>query len=114
MALTIGTPTYTLRPSSRGKRMGWVTIAFDSSYPTGGEALAASDIDGLESQIDVLIAFSGQSGYVFDYDKTNEKVLVYQQKNPADAGGADIPLPEVGNAGDLSGLTAVTFFFIGL
>ena len=46
---------------------------------------------------------------VFSWDKANAKVLAYRQKDPAAAGGADIPLPEVANAVDMS---AVTFNWV--
>lgn len=53
-------------------------IDFDSSYPTGGETLNASDI-GL-AQIDD-IEFTGRSGYVFSYTgalpATSVSVLVF-------------------------------------
>jgi hypothetical protein len=39
------------------------------------------------------------------------KLKIYRQKDPAAAGGADIPLPEVANAVDLSG---VTFFGLAI
>lgn len=47
------------------------------------------------------------NGYIPRYDKTNKKVMVYLQKDPGAAGGADIPLPEAGSI-DLS---AVAFRF---
>ena len=52
------------------------TLAFDTSYPTGGEPLAASAIglSGIE-QIDIAYA---DAGYVFDYDKSNEKLKVFE------------------------------------
>lgn len=84
------------------------TLAFDSSYPTGGEAI---DITVVNERIEHLQA-SG-SGYVFEWDKANQKCLVYRQKDPAAAGGADIPLPQVANTADLSALTAVPFFAVG-
>jgi hypothetical protein len=77
-------------------------VTFDSSYPTGGEPLTASDL-GLST---VLAAWPGPSaGYVFEYDITNAKLKAYRQKDPAAAGGADIALPEVGNTTDLSAVS---------
>lgn len=52
------------------------TIAFDSSYPTGGESFAPADL-GLK--VHDLVLFQTRSGFVFDYDYTNSKVLVYTQ-----------------------------------
>lgn len=50
------------------------TIAFDSSYPTGGESLTAADF-GLTAIRELELKESG--GYTFSWDKTNNKVLVY-------------------------------------
>lgn len=77
------------------------TIAFDSSYPTGGEALSIADLDlGAEP---VLVLIPPKSGYIFEYDYTNHKVLVYVEEAVA-AGG---PLLEVANTTDLSAITGV-------
>jgi|GEM_PF-3344127 len=56
---------------------GWIwigDIAFDSSYPTDGES-----VDGLIpfSNIDDVVFAGGNSGYCFEYDRTNKKVKVY-------------------------------------
>lgn len=77
-----------------------VVIAFDNSYPTGGEPLTKAEL-GLSSVDSVVIPSVG--GYVFNYDYINEKVLVYVEEGVA-AGG---PLLEVANATDLSALTGV-------
>lgn len=51
------------------------TITFDSSYPTGGEAVTAADF-GFGSQLIELLVFpTGAEVPVFD--KTNKKVLLY-------------------------------------
>ena len=55
---------------------------------------------------------TGGGGYVAKLDKANQKVIIYRQKDPGNAGGADIPLPEVANGVDLSGQTW-TFFAVG-
>lgn len=49
-------------------------ITFDSSYPTGGEALAPSAF-GLNS-ISLLLAETA-AGYMFHYDYTNSKLKAY-------------------------------------
>jgi len=52
---------------------------------------------GLQRQVDIgLIEQPYGDGYVYKYDRTNHKLLMYQQKDPADSGGADIALPELG------------------
>jgi hypothetical protein len=50
------------------------TITFDSSYPSGGEAIAASDV-GLPF-IDRMEIISRTAGFRVTYDKTNKKLLV--------------------------------------
>lgn len=84
------------------------TIAMDSSYPTGGEAI---DVSGNE-KFEVLIPDSA-NGYVFRFDAPNQKLLAYRTKDPGDAGGADIVLQQVANATDLSAVTAIPFIAIG-
>tara|TARA_R100000988_G_C3948660_1_gene139923 strand:- start:62 stop:373 length:312 start_codon:yes stop_codon:yes gene_type:complete len=67
-------------------------ITFDSSYPTGGEAL---DLTAYVSNIETVgIEVSG--GYVFQYDRSNKKVLAYE------AGADSAALDEVANATNLS------------
>ena len=75
------------------------TFAFDSSYPTGGEACSAAAL-GL-TKVD-FVQFSPSAGYVFEYDYTASKVKAYDQKDPGNAGGADIALPEVADTTSLS------------
>lgn len=50
------------------------TIAFDDSYPTGGESLTPAML-GLGT-ID-FISIGNKGGYVFEYDYANQKVIVY-------------------------------------
>lgn len=102
------TTTVTLEiPMQQGYNAYIGTVAFDSSYPTGGEAV---DIASINERIEWMHA-SG-SGYVCEWDAAAQKLKVRRQKDPANAGGADIPLPEVANTADLSALT-VTFCAIG-
>lgn len=82
------------------------TVLLDSSYPTGGEALSKADL-GFAATVDPewnVIALP-TAGYIPEYDHTNSKLLMYDQKDPAAAGGADIALPQVGNTVDLSLVT---------
>ena len=46
---------------------------FDSSYPTGGEAL---DLSALIPNL-VGVFIENKSGYYFEYDYTNKKILAY-------------------------------------
>ena len=78
------------------------TVAFDNSYPTGGETLDWEALAGTP-QSSVLLALlpEGDGTYHAVYDRTNKKIMMI-----VSATGA-----EVANAFDLSGLTAwpVTF-----
>jgi hypothetical protein len=80
------------------------TIAFDATYPSGGEAI---DLGGNETVEIMLCAPSG--GYVYLWDKANQKLLVYYGDNN---NAADGPLIENATA-DISALTAVPFLAIG-
>ena len=71
MALTIGSLTYDLAGSKNVVRG---TIAFDSSYPTGGESLTPANV-GLSTITNLSV--SPKSGYTFEYDYTNQKLLAY-------------------------------------
>jgi hypothetical protein len=76
------------------------TITFDSSYPTGGEAIAASDfgltaIEAMFFSSDVLAATTALS--VLSYDRTTGKVRAVGSN-----GAAPAQLVEIANTTDLS------------
>lgn len=108
MALNVGTPEMWRLPQARGKNVLLVKITFDSSYPTGGEALAPADIDGIEGDIDYLWCVGDSGGYVFDWDNTNGKIKAYWVDTTVD--GA--PLAEVADTTDLSAI-APYFLVVG-
>lgn len=86
---------------SNNKRTVRGTIAFDSSYPTGGEPLAARDI-GLLVVDDIRFQDNGFR-LLYDYDYTNSKVRVFYPTGgaaPAALGAPSVAVP--------SGATAVT------
>ena len=122
-------------------RYAYVRVAFDSSYPTGGESFVPSDV-GMREFVDVKI--HPTSGFVFEYDYTNEKILVYTQgvahgsagsvtlddypvtAGPGATSGASIsreasatsplrmgPLKEIASTDDLSTVTGVRVFCWG-
>lgn len=70
---------------SGNRRSNIVDVTFDSSYPTGGEALTPAQL-GLIS-VDTVLA-DGKLGYTFPYDRTNQKLLAFngttQAANEAD------------------------------
>lgn len=115
MALTFSIVTRTLHPEG-GKRMNVVDITFDSSYPTGGEAVTPNQL-GLNT-IDRVLPFPGYAAsnpagaVVPVWDQANKKILIFQSKDPGDTGGADIGLVQVADTGNLSNLT-ITVLAIG-
>lgn len=140
MALTItidAGPKYTREGKQKVVRG---QIAFDSSYPTGGESLLAADI-----ALRRITRFNchDKSGFGFEYDYTNSKLMVYVQGVAIAAAGAATlddyaltgvgastarsigldsastspvlfgPQKEVANTTDLSTLTGVRFTAYG-
>ena len=106
MALTI---TQTKRNSVSGSKITtFLQVAFDNSYPAGGEAFDANAQSGL-SQIDevrITTKEQQQGAHVFQYDATNKKLLAFGSTTQAtgdavSAGGAigagGNPLLEVAN-----------------
>jgi hypothetical protein len=103
MAATV---TITDRWDTGGNRTEFLgTIAFDSSYPTGGETLTNTTVE----RFAWLHATGGGTtasgaGYVYNWDAANQKLVVLW----GNAGSASV-LPEFTSTGDLSALTAVPF-----
>ncbi len=64
-------------------------IAFDSSYPTGGEELLAASL-GLKSIEFMLI--ENKSGIVFEYDYSNYKVKGYRTAAATPSGTVSAPV----------------------
>ena len=100
------TATFSALPDGWGSegdvfvRRGTITFG---TYATNGVAVDKSTFGFAHSLVTLQVDSAG--GYVTSWDKTNGKVKLYQQKDPGAAGGADIPLPEVGNSTDVSGTT---------
>lgn len=84
------------------KRIVFATLGFDSSYPTGGEALAASDFDQLSGIEEVVIASSPPEGTeVVVWDRANSKLKVFtadgtEQTNATDPGITALQVMVVG------------------
>jgi len=86
---------------ARGAKVEVGTFAFDSSYPTGGEAMTF----GFTPVVVVVPSFGG---YVFSW--VSSKLIVYYADYD---GAADGVLIQVPNATNLATLTAVPYFAIG-
>lgn len=86
------------------------TIAFDSSYPTGGEPLAQTDL-GFASTVDdeFHVIIGPKAGYVFEFDYTNLKVIAYHSDNDAVADSALIQVPDTTNLSTLTGVRVTAF-----
>lgn len=83
------------------RRAVTVDVTFDSSYPTGGEALTPSQF-GLQV-VDVVfaelaVAQTGQAtALAVSYDRVNEKLQAFET-----SGTVDTPFAEVDDTDDLS------------
>ena len=77
---------------AKAVRRGTMTLG---TYASGGIAVTASQLELPGGTLqDLRVDSSG--GYVPRWNSSTGKVMVYLQKDPAAAGGADIALPELG------------------
>ena len=87
-------------------KMGTVDITFDNSYPTGGEAVAASDLN--LNGIHVLLPPTARSGVVLEWDHVNSKIKAYYADYDAGADGVLIELPDTSST--LNAIVARCFY----
>ena len=80
------------------------SIAFDSSYPTGGEPLSKTALHLSENVTVDLFSANPKSGYVFEYDYANSKLLVYYGDNNNENDSPLIQVPDEANLGSLTGV----------
>lgn len=83
----------------------FATVGFDSSYPTGGEAIAGSDV-GLRSIIAGFAAGADDAKYHGFWDQTNLKLKLYvedgtsgieaEAANESDQSAVNVPVIFVG------------------
>jgi hypothetical protein len=73
VALTI-TPVKTF--AAGGCRTVIADVAFDNSYPTGGESLTAIDL-GLTLELYSVSAAPATTGHACPYDRTNSKLMAF-------------------------------------
>jgi len=59
-----------------GSKMVLVKITLIASYPTGGEAIAASDL-GLDELLGLVCVAQASEEYWFSYDNVNKKVAAF-------------------------------------
>lgn len=58
-------------------RVWLVSINFDNSYPTGGEAIATSDLSGCSSIAFAQVGSVDDATYRCTWDRTNSKLKLY-------------------------------------
>lgn len=84
-----------------GDRRETITdVTFDSSYPTGGEAVTAGDL-GFVTRVDHVQGNQATGGKSVAYDATNKKLLVFtggtEATNASDQSGVTVRLRAAGN-----------------
>ena len=77
MALTVSSKEYSVFGN---KSCVIADLAFDSSYPYGGESLAIGADLGLHT-VDLAL-IEPKNGYTFAYDRANNKIKAYQEAPP--------------------------------
>lgn len=90
MALTT-TRTGDWQHIAGNRRVANVTVAFDSSYPTGGESFTAADVG---MRVIEKVQAQSDNGYNFEFDYTNNLLLVYKDQS---SGVLSIDTTGVGN-----------------
>jgi len=103
MSLTITNKEFTVFGT---KRVVFCDIAFDSSYPTGGEALTP---DTLGLSVIGSAHVLPRSGYMFEYDYTNSKLKTYYPSAAsAVPGQLDLTTPAFDGTGYATAAQVVT------
>jgi len=105
MALTVTKDMPQAERISRSLGILTGSIDFDDSYPTGGED--ASDISDY-FQTCLVIQCEAKSGYIFEYDKTNDKIKVYYPTNPAAHSHVAFTVNATETAGDSTTFVSIT------
>jgi hypothetical protein len=84
------------------------TLAFSGSYTTGGDTLTLPAVPGYDTSEVVDVLIHGISGYIYQYDKTNATVLVFEQDGTT--GG----LAQIGATTYPAGVTGDTVTFTAI
>ncbi len=81
------------------------TLVASGSYATGGDTVDFTQLGSIYRAKDPLfVDIQGKAGFIYQYDITNKKVLVYTNT----AGGANNPLGEHTAAAYVAGVTGDT------
>lgn len=83
--------TYTkIQETVIGNLRCWIgTLTFDSSYPTGGLAYTVANFGMANTP--VFLGFDGGTGYIFQNDRANSKILAYRTAGITPAGTVAAP-----------------------
>lgn len=57
------------------QRLNVINVAFDDSYPTGGEAITPADM-GMRARIDAVVPMAS-SPYIVEFDTAASKLVAY-------------------------------------
>ena len=81
-----------------------VDYTLDDSYQAGGYAVTPASLAMSEfSFVTVVISSDiGTTTYVPQFNHVDNTIQLFQQTDPADTGGADVPLVEVADNTDVS------------
>lgn len=105
MALTyVGRKKDNLHGTQGGFRVWMGTITFDSSYPTGGEAVTAADF-GMSAIHTMIISSTDEAGISARWDHANLKIKLFDEDNTS---GVEA---EFANTGDASGVVVEAVVF---
>lgn len=96
-----------LKTACADRYMVLATVDFDGSYPTGGESLSDADL-GLNDDNLTVLCFHN-SGYWFQYDATNQKLLAYYADNNNASDGPAIQVPDTTSLSALTGVQVLAF-----
>lgn len=102
MSLTV-TRTGDWQYIAGNRRVANVVVAFDSSYPTGGETFSPSDVG---MRVIEAVRITPNYGYSFDYDYTNSTIRVYRDQS---IGMVTVNTSAIGNTTTGSDFTLKSF-----
>ena len=102
-----------------GKRQFMIgTIAVGAgplTYPANGVPLDLRAAGFRGTQKPYFMVVDGIAGYIFVYDRVNGTLRAFQGKDPAAAGGADLPLQEIATGAAIpAGLSGDTIRFLAI
>lgn len=72
-----------------------------ASYTSGGETINVDDIPGISLRIDAVAPFgASDTGYVFHWDETNDKMMAFSQDASGTSGTDTVGLAEADASDD--------------